>query len=554
MSSDILARDLKSASEEADTERMNKIRLEFPTLNEKMQRKIDQDDTDLWHELAEECFHPTKDTGRTNKYTKEKRILHKKFEKMKSTPDDDFAELIGEDYENKHYKRLKNIAFYEESKTQNDIETVIRIYTKEWEYRTRNYRRILKYIIDVSTQKTTASTSTAIGDISDYYNKMQTMYWEMQKYDPTNAELFISNYKKIAAVAAAKERSQEHSSLSSEEGAPESLADSSIESKIIKYVEQIMKNQSKNPRMEGNFEKQEEIVTITGEGSKKGGEAGLVPRTYSMGAQPPSSNQPLTGTTKEKYEDKYLSSDSNLPEDYFKKRTKLDQEYKNQSKNPRKEVNTKIYEDEYFEYLSNSESEVEIEQSSEKYRNTEKMLGQIAHQKGSSEPMQIENAEIPQNILVESKIPIETPPPVSPPSKAIIKHADRDISDAQRELYPEVKVIQLDGPSDADNAFSPSSEEEELADLSMEKKNFQHKRNIKRRKTSRTKEELEMNKKIEKHIERAEIEKMKTVVQKNDTEYVVKEFIDESVSERETSKEVLSRPSTSGCIDSQSSV
>ncbi|KAG5883857.1 hypothetical protein JTB14_034827 [Gonioctena quinquepunctata] len=139
------------------------------------------------------------------------------------------------------------------------------------------------------------------------------------------------------------------------------------------------------------------------------------------------------------------------------------------------------------------------------------MLGQIAHQKGSSEPMQIENAEIPQNILVESKIPIETPPPVSPPSKSIIKHADRDISDAQRELYPEVKVIQLDGPSDADNAFSPSSEEEELADLSMKKKNFQHKRNIKRRKTSRTKEELEIEQEDRKaYLERAEIEKMKT--------------------------------------------
>ncbi|KAG5862438.1 hypothetical protein JTB14_022003 [Gonioctena quinquepunctata] len=254
------------------------------------------------------------------------------------------------------------------------------------------------------------------------------------------------------------------------------------------------------PRKEGNAEKHEEIDTITGEGSKKGGEAGLVPRTYSMGAQPPSSNQPLDGktnknitlTTDGKNKDEYLSSDSILTEDYFRKRTKQDQDIKNQSKNPRKEVNSEKFEDEYFMHLSNSENEEEIEQLSEEFRKTEKTLGQIAQQKGSSEPMQIENVEIPQNITMESKISIESPLPVRLLAKPIIKHTDRDISDAQRNLYPEVRIIQLDGPSDADNAFSPSSEEEGLADLSMKKKNIQHKRNIKRRKTSRTKEEFEI--------------------------------------------------------------
>ncbi|KAG5868948.1 hypothetical protein JTB14_005540 [Gonioctena quinquepunctata] len=86
----------------------------------------------------------------------------------------------------------------------------------------------------------------------------------------------------------------------------------------------------------------------------------------------------------------------------------------------------------------------------------------MAQQKGSPEPMQIEIVEIPQNILAKSKIPIETPPPARPPLKSV-KHTDGDIFDAQRNIYPEVKVTQLDGPSDADNAFSPSSEEEELA-------------------------------------------------------------------------------------------
>ncbi|KAG5892214.1 hypothetical protein JTB14_034765 [Gonioctena quinquepunctata] len=81
---------------------------------------------------------------------------------------------------------------------------------------------------------------------------------------------------------------------------------------------------------------------MVGKGSKKGGEAGLVPRTYSMGAQPPSLNQPLDGkinksktfTINEKNEDEYLSTESDLPEDYFREITKRDQDIKNQRKTP----------------------------------------------------------------------------------------------------------------------------------------------------------------------------------------------------------------------------
>ncbi|KAG5883856.1 hypothetical protein JTB14_034826 [Gonioctena quinquepunctata] len=210
---------------------------------------------------------------------------------MKSTPDSDFAELIGENYESEHYIRLKNIVYNKKRENQYDIDTVTRISMKELEYRKRNYRRVLKYIVDISTQKTTASPINAIGDITDSNNKWEAMLSKLDLYDPANAELFRINYNK--AAAAAKERRQEQSSLSSEENTPESLSDSSTESKRINHTEQEMKNQSKNPRKEGNAEKYEEIDTISGEGSKKGGEAGLVPRTYSMGAQPPSLNQPL---------------------------------------------------------------------------------------------------------------------------------------------------------------------------------------------------------------------------------------------------------------------
>ncbi|KAG5858300.1 hypothetical protein JTB14_021285 [Gonioctena quinquepunctata] len=223
-----------------------------------------------------------------------------------------------------------------------------------------------------------------------------------------------------------------------------------------------------------------EIVKKSGEGSEKGGEAGLVPRTYSMGAQPPSLSQPLDGitnTTNEKSEDEYLSSDNNPSEGYYRKRTKLDQEIKNQSKNPRKEVNTEKYEDEYFTHLSNSECEEEIEQCTENYRITEKILGQITQQKGSSEPMQIVNRETSQNTS----------------AKKTKTHSDRDKSDAKnRNLYPKT-ITQTDGPSDADNLFSTSSEEEDQSDLSMKKKNTQYARNAKRRKTEKTHEESELD-------------------------------------------------------------
>ncbi|KAG5882012.1 hypothetical protein JTB14_005569 [Gonioctena quinquepunctata] len=60
-------------------------------------------------------------------------------------------------------------------------------------------------------------------------------------------------------------------------------------------------------------------------------------------------------------------------------------------------------------------------------------------------------------------------------------------------LYPTIKTLmQSDGPSDC---FSSSSEDEKeaLKNLSMTKKDEQTKRNVKRRKTSKTKEEMEVD-------------------------------------------------------------
>ncbi|KAG5862545.1 hypothetical protein JTB14_003879 [Gonioctena quinquepunctata] len=56
-------------------------------------------------------------------------------------------------------------------------------------------------------------------------------------------------------------------------------------------------NKKCDERIEARRKEKERREDI-GEGSKKGGEAGSVPRTYSMGAQPPSLNQPLDRKTK----------------------------------------------------------------------------------------------------------------------------------------------------------------------------------------------------------------------------------------------------------------
>ncbi|KAG5870472.1 hypothetical protein JTB14_004555 [Gonioctena quinquepunctata] len=69
---------------------------------------------------------------------------------------------------------------------------------------------------------------------------------------------------------------------------------------------------------DGNFNKTPGKLDIISEvGSKKEGEAGLVPRTYSMGAQPPSLNQPLDeiDTNMEKHEDEYFAHLSNAESD-----------------------------------------------------------------------------------------------------------------------------------------------------------------------------------------------------------------------------------------------
>ncbi|KAG5882940.1 hypothetical protein JTB14_008902 [Gonioctena quinquepunctata] len=440
---------------------------------------------------------------------------------------DDFYKCIGDNYETYEYRAILNLL----NEKQRE-----RVEKAEIEYIEAKYTEILHTINH--TIQNGRYTQCITGDIAEYetefdsvksllkryypkkWNQFEELQVEFNKKNPQKREIsrftLIDEFREIHCNEDTESSSPENSS---EEDSPEPSSDNNLPEDYYRerttQSDQGRKNHSKMLSSSTESEEKEkpnqevEAVKPTSELSPDSNllEEHFRKRTRLDQERENHSKNPRKEGNAENYEKIDTISGE---EDYFKKRTKQDQDIKNQSKNPRKEVNSEKFEDEYFMHLSNSENEEEIEQLSEEFRKTEKTLGQIAQQKGSSEPMQIENVEIPQNITMKSKISIESPPPVRLLAKPIIKHTDRDISDAQRNMYPEVRIIQLDGPTDADNAFSPSSEEEGLADLSMKKKNIQHKRNIKRRKTSRTKEELEIEQEDrEANLERAEIEKEK---------------------------------------------
>ncbi|KAG5861126.1 hypothetical protein JTB14_015684 [Gonioctena quinquepunctata] len=280
---------------------------------------------------------------------------------------------------------------------------------------------------------------------------------------------------------------------------------------------------------DGTYKIPGKMDTIPEEGSEKGGEAGLVPRTYSMGAQPPPSNQPLDKKCQnlEEHKGNYFYNLSNAESDneYIKiKITSDPQERKRklrktkgggrsstqdlqygcpapppgqppvdsidkikQGKTPEtdksdnEEMETNSFsssyqdknEDEYFEHLSNAESDEENDIiESEEYRKTNKIIDEI-------------NNKNEQERLMKS---------------------DKN-KKAPAVLYANV-ITQTDGQSDH---FSSSEEEDNSQDLSMKKKETQIKRNIKRRKTSKSREEEKLDQDIRKdNLEKLEREKRKS--------------------------------------------
>ncbi|KAG5864851.1 hypothetical protein JTB14_036287 [Gonioctena quinquepunctata] len=211
------------------------------------------------------------------------------------------------------------------------------------------------------------------------------------------------------------------------------------------------------PKQDTNYGKsyKEKYEALSEEGSDQGEAAGLVPRTYSMGAQPPPPGQPPVVSIEKIKQGK--PPETEKPDKEEMETNSFSSSY--QDKN----------EDEYFEHLSNAESDEENDIiESEEYRKTNKIIEEINNKNEQEKLMKSDKNE-----------------------------------KAPAVIYANV-IIQTDGPSE----YSSSSEEEvNPRDLSMEKKETQIKRNIKRRKTSKSIEEEKLDQDIRKdNLEKLERE------------------------------------------------
>ncbi|KAG5869281.1 hypothetical protein JTB14_018656 [Gonioctena quinquepunctata] len=183
---------------------------------------------------------------------------------------------------------------------------------------------------------------------------------------------------------------------------------------------------------------------------------------------------------------------------------------------PSPQENTEKYEDEYFQHLSeNSEGEespsktTEFEKAKEELKQDKKQLDEIE--------------------IFKKPCTVTKPTPRLYPVK--MENSKKPIITNEREkipssLYP-VVIIQTDGPSD-DYVSSSEDENSTLEDLSMVKKDRQYKRNVKRRKTSKTKEEIEVDQDDRKaNLER--IEKIKSKPAKTGKHIITEEKNEEYI-------------------------
>ncbi|KAG5900459.1 hypothetical protein JTB14_029345 [Gonioctena quinquepunctata] len=181
-----------------------------------------------------------------------------------------------------------------------------------------------------------------------------------------------------------------------------------------------------------------------------------------MGAQPPSSHQPLDRKTK--------TDPMEIPTPLV-------------GGNIGKE-----YEDDYFAHLSNPESDDEMENSSENFRKTEETLEQIFRQKNSSEPKHTEIIETPPIVTVENvKIPQNKPTNVvKQPSglypvtiiseNPILEKLKMEHKGVKPLIRSDSQIInQVDGPTDTSDGYTSRSDDESNQDLYMSKKNKQTK-------------------------------------------------------------------------------
>ncbi|KAG5880744.1 hypothetical protein JTB14_025508 [Gonioctena quinquepunctata] len=171
---------------------------------------------------------------------------------------DDFFKYFGDDYEMPEYEAILDLLKEKPRK---------RVVKAELEYREAKYVEILRTI--QSSVAKGEFTQHVSGNMEKYENEYGLAKALHKRHNPSD----WIEFKKLRA-GFTKKNTQKH------EKPKQTLIDT------FREMQSDEDSSSKSPE---NF---------TEEGSRKGGEAGSVPRTYSMGAQPPSSNQPLDRKTK----------------------------------------------------------------------------------------------------------------------------------------------------------------------------------------------------------------------------------------------------------------
>ncbi|KAG5868175.1 hypothetical protein JTB14_004506 [Gonioctena quinquepunctata] len=177
-----------------------------------------------------------------------------------------FEETIGEEYTHIEYQLAKQTIIHQyltaSKRNRKHYELIVKtLMEKEFEYQYSKYEKVMNYITEVISGK-------------------------MKHFEYDEEKEYRYPFKKISEIWKNTNKK---------------------DWEIYEYNRKLIKD--------GTYKIPEKMDTITEEGSEKRGEAGSVPRTYSMGAQPPPSNLPPQQKEKEnyeKYEDEYFQHHSEI--------------------------------------------------------------------------------------------------------------------------------------------------------------------------------------------------------------------------------------------------
>ncbi|KAG5862795.1 hypothetical protein JTB14_025163 [Gonioctena quinquepunctata] len=297
---------------------------------------------------------------------------------------DDFEQLIGEAYLGAPYRLTKQIM----QKTQNSPmfaypgrkQALRNVYEKEYYYRRGKYRQVVKWIVDIISQNQTKT----IGNEHKYKCEQENVLAHLKEADHKNYTIFMRNMEEKQKRE--KQGSQTPSTVRNKEkkkaAAPGREKSTDVKPPPLKVDIELSKMSSHN--LDGIYDD-----SSMDKSKMEGGSSETTPNKNRIG------KAGTSGKPKEKQKKpdmkEYLERRAQIfREGANKKGQKLDIEQKLKKEReaakqaPRVDDSPHIesdYEDEYFSHLSSIESGEESEQESEKFRETEKILREIAKDK-----------------------------------------------------------------------------------------------------------------------------------------------------------------------------